>query len=106
VSSSASARSCRSSPGRRVPDGAVHYLIAMEVAWPDAFGPGISVYKQFNANMAALLQNSPYLTQHRDSVLVYLTSMRCCRWRRVPVLPFAPTVSAVIVTGIARAGRR
>jgi len=81
------------------------YLIAMEVAWPDAFGPGISVYKQFNANMAALLQNSPYLTQHRDSVLVYLT-LYAMLPLAAPFLffPFAPTVSAVIVTGIARGG--
>jgi hypothetical protein len=82
------------------------YLIAMEVAFPDAYGPGVSLYEQFNANMAKLLQEAPYLTQHRDSVLVYLTL-----YAMLPLaspflfFPFAPTVSALVVTGIARGGQ-
>lgn len=82
------------------------YLIAMEVAFPDMYGPGVSVYQQFNANMAALLQDAPYLTQHRDSVLVYLT-LYALLPLAAPFLffPFAPTVSAIVVTGIARGGQ-
>lgn len=79
------------------------YLIAMEVAFPDIYGPGVSIYRQFNANMAQLLQDAPYLTQHRDSVLVYLT-LYAMLPLAAPFLffPFAPTVSAVVVTGLAR----
>jgi membrane protease YdiL (CAAX protease family) len=79
------------------------YLIAMEVAFPDIYGPGVSVFKQFNANMAQLQQDAPYLTQHRDSVLVYLT-LYAMLPLAAPFLffPFAPTVSAIVVTGVAR----
>jgi hypothetical protein len=82
------------------------YLIAMEVTFPDIYGPGVSVFRQFNANMAQLLQNAPYLTQHRDSVLVYLT-LYAMLPLAAPFLffPFAPTVSAIVVTGAAHGGR-
>jgi hypothetical protein len=79
------------------------YLIAIEMAFPDIYGPGVSVFRQFNANMAQLQQDAPYLTQHRDSVLVYLT-LYAMLPLAAPFLffPFAPTVSAVVVTGLAR----
>jgi hypothetical protein len=62
----------------------------------------VSVFKQFGANMAQLLQDAPYLTQHRDSVLVYLT-LYAMLPLAAPFLffPFAPTVSALVVTGLA-----
>lgn len=82
------------------------YMVLMEVLLPNAFGPGISVYKQFNLNMAQLQQSAPLLTQHRDGVLVYLT-LYAMLPAASPFLffPFAPTVSAVIVTAIARGGK-
>lgn len=79
------------------------YLIAMEVLAPDFYGPGVSVYGYFNRQMAQLLEQAPLLTQHRDGVLVYLTL-----YAMVPpgapflLFPFAPTVSALIVTSYGR----
>lgn len=79
------------------------YLILMEAGFPDLYGPGVSLYRQFGANMTTLLQEAPYLTQHRDSVLVYL-ALYAMLPLAAPFLffPFAPTVSAVAVTGLAR----
>lgn len=81
------------------------YLIFMEATFPDFYGPGISLYSQFNVNKSQLLQDAPFLTQHRDSVLVYLTLYSMLPLA-APFLffPFGPTVSAVVVTGLARGG--
>jgi membrane protease YdiL (CAAX protease family) len=81
------------------------YLIFMEASFPDFCGPGISLFRQFNANMSQLLVDAPYLTQHRDSVLVYLT-LYAMLPLAAPFLffPFGPTVSALVVTGLARGG--
>ena len=81
------------------------YLILMEVSFPDMYGPGVGVFAKFNANMGALLRDAPLLTQHRDSVLVYLT-LYAMLPLAAPFLffPLAPTVSAIVVTGLARGG--
>jgi len=79
------------------------YLVLLEILAPDMYGPGIGTYRHFNDCMAQLQQNAPLLTQHRDGVLVYLTL-----YAMVPIaapflfFPFAPTVSALIVTGLGR----
>jgi hypothetical protein len=79
------------------------YLIGLEVAAPNMYGPGIGPMKQFQTNMAALLQSAPVFTQHRDSVLVYLTV-----YASLPLaapfffFPFGPTAAALIVTSLAR----
>ena len=79
------------------------YLVLLEILAPDMYGPGVSTYRHFNDSMAQLQQNAPLLTQHRDSVLVYLTL-----YAMVPIaapflfFPFAPTVSALIVTALSR----
>lgn len=78
------------------------YLILMEASFPDLYGPGLSLFKHFGANMAQLQADAPYLTQHRDSVLVYLT-LYAMLPLAAPFLffPFGPTVSALVVTGLA-----
>jgi hypothetical protein len=79
------------------------YLIVLEIVAPNMYGPGVSSYKQFQLSMAQLLQSSPLLAQHRDSVLVYLT-MYAMLPLASPFLffPFAPTTSALIVTALGR----
>jgi membrane protease YdiL (CAAX protease family) len=79
------------------------YLVVVEVAAPNLYGPGVGVFARFQANMAGLQASAPLLMQHRDSILVYLTL-----YAMLPLaapfffFPFSPTASALIVTGLGR----
>jgi membrane protease YdiL (CAAX protease family) len=81
------------------------YLALMEAAAPNLYGPGVGVYRHFFDTMAQLLREHPLLALHRDSVLVFLST-----YAIVPLaapflfFPLGPTVSALMVTGMARGG--
>jgi membrane protease YdiL (CAAX protease family) len=81
------------------------YMVVLETMAPNMFGPGVGIVRHFYATMAQLHQSAPLLTQHRDSVLIYLTL-----YAMIPLaspflfFPFAPTVSALAMTGLARGG--
>jgi len=82
------------------------YLMALEVLFPDLFGPGIGTVKHFYATKAAIAAAHPLLAQHNDSILLQLAA-----YAAVPIgapfffFPFSPTVSALIVTAVGRGGK-
>lgn len=79
------------------------YLILLEVFAPNLYGPGIGGMAKFQTTMAALQQNWPVFTQHRDSILVYGTVYALLPYA-APFFffPFAPTAAALIVTATSR----
>jgi hypothetical protein len=79
------------------------YLALMQALQPDLYGPGVGLFEHFFGTLGTLMHEHPLFALHRDSVLVFLTA-----YTLVPLgapflfFPFAPTVSALIVTGLAR----
>lgn len=79
------------------------YLAATEALLPDLYGPGTGLYRHFFDTMTGFLGEHPLLARHRDSALVFL-SVYALVPLAAPFLffPLAPTLSAVLVTGLGR----
>lgn len=79
------------------------YLVVLEILFPDLYGNGIGTVAHFYATKAAIEATHPLLGQHNDSVLLQVAAYIAVPFG-APFLffPFAPTVSALVVTAVAR----
>jgi membrane protease YdiL (CAAX protease family) len=77
------------------------YAIIHQVLWPDYAGPGVPLANYFYAERAKVAAEHPYWAAHSDGVPLSLMGY----WRVPQVsmflfFPGAPTVAALLVTGI------